>query len=511
MNKKFIIALILLSTAGFLKAQDSVRYKLSEMFQQEHNYYLRRVITQPLLPMQQYAVVEASYKNTKSDFISRQDAPRQNEISFFTEGTKKVKKFLVSGSFSYQRIMKDSVGYTLTNNEQNAPYYLYAAAKGNWELSRYNLQGIMSTPLNKKMTASVGAAYRAGNSWRSNDPRVEDFLLNTEIEGGLHYKINEKNTVGATFGYSSFATENSIEYRNLNVRSNPLQYPEYLTRLNYGNGFSLDFSSGQQMYTYNTGHNVNAIYQGQFDFGTVTLTSGFKSTNSRFEKKPISTSTSKIRYGKFYEEIYSSDMIWKSRKKGPEVWSVTASYTDHYGRDFNDTLKANNFISYNTQFSIKPMFGYFKNNQLKYEIALNGNISRLYTADGTTKHVVDYKNADMGIIAAYYFSGKKAGNFFKLSAGVNFRMNINSVVSVPESQETNYSREVVYYNYYFNSANSTSFTFGALYNFSVKKLPLFIKSTYQIQNAKLPEITLPATAFPGTERHFGSFALGFTL
>jgi hypothetical protein len=511
MNKKLIIIFLLISLSNFVNAQDSIRYKHSGLFQQEYDFYLRSAITQPLLPLKQYAITAASYTDTKGDFMAKQDAPKQNEISFLTEGTRKIKKYLVSGSFSYSRIMKDSVSHTLGNNEQAAPYYFYAGSKGNWELSRYNLQGIISTPfLGDKITASFAGAYHVGNAWRSNDPRMENFSHNMEIEGAIHYNINARHTLGTSVGISSISEENSSEYRNKDYQDNLLNMP-YINVINYGYGLSVIQTTNRQINSYAKGESVNGVYRGIFDFGTIALTTGYNSIHSRFVRKATESATANYFYGKFYEEILTSDIMWTSPKKGTQTWSFRASYKDHYGTDFNTILNGNNFVYYNTQFSIKPIFGHLKNNQLQYEIGLNGALSRLYKADGSTDHIADYRNADMGILASYYFSGKNADNFLKISAGANWRKNLDAKVSAPGSQVNTFTKEVVYYDYYFNGANSTSYTFSALYNFSVKNLPFFIKSTYQIQNAKLPEITLPAAAFPGTERHSGSFALGFTL
>ncbi|MBS1737075.1 MAG: hypothetical protein JSS98_10805 [Bacteroidetes bacterium] len=511
MNRNFIIAILLTSAAVGANAQDSIRNRFSELFQQKYDFYLRRAITQPLLPIQQYAVIGATYNYAEGSFIARQDAPKQNELSFATEGTKKINKYLLSGSFSYIRTIADSMAYTLGNNKQAAPFYFYAGAKGNWELSHYNLQGIISRPVfNDKLIVSAGANYHTGNAWRSNDPRVEDFSHEMGLEGAILYKINAQHTIGGSFAYSRLSEENGNEYRNKDYQGNLLNMP-YINVINYGYGLSVIQTTSRQINSNNNGVGLSGLYHGSFDFGTISISAGIKDVHSKFVQKATEFSSANYLYGKFNENIWTSDFLWKSHQNETQNWSVYASYKDHYGKDFNTVLNGNNFVYYNTEFLLTPAYAHLKNKQLQYELGLSGRVSRLYKADGSTDHIANYKNAELGLIAAYYFSGKKPNNFLKISAGAHVRKNIDAQVSAPQSQVNTFTKEVVYYDYYFNGANSNSFTFSALYNFSVKKMPFFIKSTYQFQNAKLPEFSLPATALPGTERHFGSFGLGFTL
>ena len=152
-----------------------------------------------------------------------------------------------------------------------------------------------------------------------------------------------------------------------------------------------------------------------------------------------------------------------------------------------------------------------KQGRLQYEAGLKAGWSKLYRADGSTEHRARYKNADLGILGAWYFSGRRAENFLKLSAGANWRKNLDATVLVPAHQEISFTREVVYYDYYYNGADYTELTGGILYNRLVKTLPFFIKATVHYRKAQLPASALAAAALPGTERWRAVLALGFTL
>jgi hypothetical protein len=149
---------------GFACSQDTANNFLTESFGRKYAFFSKEVISQPLLPLNQYALVEGSYRYTSGDYMVSQDAPKQRDIVFHTEGTKRIRKFLLSGAFTYQHTNQDSVAYTLRYAlDEPAPYYFFASAKGNWEVGKYRLQGIASYPLNNKLTVGAGGIYDAGN------------------------------------------------------------------------------------------------------------------------------------------------------------------------------------------------------------------------------------------------------------------------------------------------------------------------------------------------------------
>ena len=90
MSKKITLVFISSFLAGLAPAQDSARLKLSATYQQGYDFYSRRALTQPLRPVEQYAVVSARYAHEEGDFARRQEAAAQRETQFLnrrnTEG-----------------------------------------------------------------------------------------------------------------------------------------------------------------------------------------------------------------------------------------------------------------------------------------------------------------------------------------------------------------------------------------------------------------------------------------
>lgn len=511
MLKNIILIILLLPVAQSLQAQDSTVCKFSDLFQLQYDFFSENVITHPLLQKKEYALVSAAYNVSKGDFIARQGAPKEKEVTFLTKGTRQLKSFKVSGIFSYTHSIRDSVGYTLGNHEQAAPFYFYAAAKGNWEVSKYRLKGIISKSFNDdKFTVSAGGSFVAGNAWRSNDPRMEDFSHDLGGKLAFHYKLNSKHAIGVSGGINSLAQENSNEYRNRDYQDN-LQNMPYINLVNYGYGLNTIQNTNRQINSYGDGLNVGALYNGDFDQGTLTITGSLERIKSRFLRKSSEAATANYAYGKFDEQIKRADLLWINAPAGSGRWSLKATFNEHYGTDLNTILNGNNFVYFTNEFSVRPVYGILKDTQLKAEFSLYGNRSRWYKADGTTDHKADYKNTDIGVSGAWYSYAKTKGNYFKLHASVTSRINNDAEVHVPKTQENSFSREVVYYDYYFMGANATTFRIGALYNFSIKSNLFFVKADYQHQKAVLQDVSLVPAEFPGTKRENICLSLGFTL
>lgn len=511
MRKNIILILLLFPVMYSLHAQDSTICKFSDLFQHQYDFLSENVITHPLLQKKKYALVSAAYNVSQGDFINRQGAPKETEVIFLTKGTRQLKSYKVSGIFSYTHTLRDSVGYTLGNNEQAAPYYFYAAAKGNWELSKYRLKGIVSKSFNdNKFAISMGGSFVAGNAWRSNDPRMEDFSHELGGKLAFHYNLNSNHTIGLSAGINSIGQENSNEYRNKDYQDN-LQNMPYINFINYGYGLNTIQNSNRQINSYGDGINFDALYNGSFDKGTLTVTGGLERIKSEFLRKRGQSATVNYEYGKFDEQIKHADLMWVNKPTDNSRWSLKAGFNEHYGTDFNTILNGNNFVFFSNEYSLQPIYGIIKNSQLKAEFSLYGSRSRLYKADGSSDHKVDYKNTDIGASAAWYIYAKKQGNYFKVHAAVTARINNEAEVNVPKTQENSFSRDVVYYDYYFMGAKAIVLKIGLLYNFSIKYNMFYVKADYQNQKAVLKEVSVVPSAFPGTKRENISLSLGFTL
>lgn len=497
------------SFAGFAYAQDSTYNFLTESFGRKYAFFSKDVVSQPLLQLNQYGLVEGSYRYTSGDYIVSQDAPKQQDIIFHTEGTKQIRKILLSGSFTYQHTNQDSVAYTLRYGlDDPAPYYFFASAKGNWEVGKYRLQGIASYPVNNKITIGAGGAYDAGNAWRSNDPRPEYFFYKVRAEATTHYQLLPGHTVGAAGGILRENTSSEIEFRNMDYEQS-LLYKEYQTYLQYGYGFAQLISGNRYIVGKTSGWTVRGIYNGQFNQLQITAKGGYTSRSSTFSRRGDRTSLG-YAYGNFYEDIINAD-IMVQYESGNHLWSAGAHYLYHTGQDKLLLLNGNNYMYTLDKLSVEPLYAHKRNGKIKYELGIQGTVSNLFRADGSAMQRTNYQTANAGAMASYYYYLPTPRKFWKALVQINAQLPISPELTT-SSQQTDFVKGVIYHDYYYYSASSFTATAEWLYHFPVKKTNTFFKLAGQYQQASIKtDNDFPTTTKPGNNRWYIQTSIGISL
>lgn len=512
MKHKQLLILTLLTLSGSgLKAQDAVTQKFSDLFRSHYDYYTGNVLTHPFLKVDDYALISAKYTIRSAGYNARQDGDKEKNVHFFTEGTRQVGKFKVSGVFSYSHTLRDSVAFSLGDHDLASPFYFFAGAKGNWEISKYNLNGIATRSLlNDKLILTGGGKFVAGNSWRSNDPRMENFSHDLSASLAAHYKIMDKHTIGIAGTLGGISRENSNEYRNKDYQDN-LQNMKYINFINYGYGLNVIQNTSREIFTYTDRYAFGGIYNGSFDFGSITLAGNIENQYSSYVRKPGESASANYVYGKFDEQIRSVSLFWTATPKEKIHWNTLVSFVEDYGTDFNRVLGGHNYTYYKKNISLKPVAGFMKDGQIRSELSLNLSSDRLFRSDGTTSHKADYQNTTAGLGGSWFSKVSARGDFFKFSASYAHRFNNKTIARAPKSQENTFTREVMYYDYYFNGASTNTINLKALYNLRIKKTGFFIGINYEMLKAILPDSDFTITEMPGNSRNILQLNAGFTL
>lgn len=503
---------ITLVMAGFcccsLAAQDTASDVSSVRFRQQYDFFSKQLITQPLLPLPAYARVEAGFRFDKGEYILAQDAPKQQEIFFYTEGSRRVKKYQLSGSFSYRRTQRDSAAFSLRPDFNDpSPFYFYAAKKGNWEMGRYDLQGIISRQyLNDQLTVGLGLHYNAGNAWRSNDPRP-DFFDHT-MNGGVtvHYKLNAKHSAGLSAELIRKSNETKVIYRNDDYSYN-LQYQEYITYIQYGYGFSEPWTTDRSIVGSTHGLTGQGFYQVKATDWSFTFKGGYTSQESKSFRRGTATSVP-VTYGWFNEEILNAGLFVEYGKTGTHRFSLDAGYLHHKGKDRSVKLNGNNYVYTQDQLSVQPLYQQYKENRLQYELGLKGTLTGLYRADGSTAIAADYRYAGLNLTGAWYW---KAGQGqLKTLLGAGWQHPLDARVTQP-AQQSSFIRGVVFRDAYFYNADNVSGTLDLMYSLKVKKTKAFIDLRAQYLHANIKELAIPAASKPGSNRWWWQAGIGLFL
>lgn len=508
--KTLFILYFLLLSGKLLKAQD-ISQKFSDLFRSHYDYYSENVLTHPFLKVENYALISASYTLRGDGFNARQDGDKEKNVRFFTEGTRHLGKFKVSGVFSYAHTLRDSVAYSLGDHDGASPFYFFAGAKGNWEISKYNLNGIVTRSLiNNKLLISGGGKFMAGNSWRSNDPRMENFSHDLSASLAGHYKMMDKHTIGISATLGGISRENSNEYRNKDYQDN-LQNMKYINFINYGYGLNVIQNTGREIFTYTDKYAFGGIYNGEFDFGSVTLSGEIENQYSKYVRKPSESASANYVYGKFDEQIRSLSLFWRAVPGEKIQWNTLLKFVQDYGTDFNRILGGHNYTYYHKTLSLKPVAGFMKNGQIRSELSLILSSDRLFRSDGTTSHKADYQNTTAGLRGSWYSTESAHGSFLKISAAFAHRFNNKAIARAPKSQENTFTRDVMYYDYFYNGASTNTLNLNALYNFRIRNTGFFLGINYEFLKAKLPNAGFTINEKPGTSRNIMQLNAGFTL
>lgn len=503
------VLMFMLYPAGMV-AQDTTGNVFSEQFQQRYNFFAKEAISQPLLYVQDYSLIKGGFRYTSGKYALSQDAASQKDIFFYTEGSRKVKKIWVSGLFAYQRTVQDSVGNTLRYGLHDAtPFYFYAAKKGNWEISKYQLQGIASTSLlHEKLNIGMGVSYNAANAWRSRDPRPEYFEQDMQAGLTAHYRLFPRQLLGMEGTIINKNTETNIEFRSLDYSSS-LAYPEYITYLQYGYGFGALHVTNRALIGKTNGWKLQGIYHGRFNIGELTLKGGYTNQVGKFYRSLLITDPG-AQYGRFYEDIVNASLYWTLKRKQRQ-WSATVEYYNHLGRDFNVILNGNNYVYSLEQLSILPLYARTREHKIIYELGIPLSFSNLFRADGTAGQLTNYQHLNTAVTGAYYHYTASNEKWWKarLQLGIQVPIAMERKESV---MQTAFSKQVIYPDYLYYNATSLTAKAEWTYNFLIGKTRTFFRVDGQYQQASIKQDhDYPAIAKPGNSRWYIQTSIGISL
>ncbi|WP_018626635.1 DUF6850 family outer membrane beta-barrel protein [Niabella aurantiaca] len=511
-QKKTIFAVLVLFLTNVSAAQDSVEHNSqTEHFAAGYTFFSAVPVLQPFLHTSSYGKVEGYYNAENGNYIQAQDAPRKSIYGFYSEGTSKIKKYLVNGSFSYAKLKLDSVGYTLKYDPNDpSPYYLYAGKKGNWDIIKYNLKGNLSRSFSgDKLFTGLGIDYYTHDGWRINDPRPEHFKYRMLLNGAVNYRFLPDHYIGIQGGFTRGFSETQVNYQNENYRNN-IQAVDFVTHLEeaYGQQSVRDFIPA--LTTRTDGSQWAGSYNSHTRWGNISLLIAYQKKTSLFSEQASAAQTGvqDYTYGTFFEDNWSGTLFWEYQNPR-SAWHAKFDYFNNYGYDFNETYAGNNYVYFRESAHIIAGYGHIKDGAVKYELDARGAVSYLFRATGSTGLRTACQFSTIGLSGAYYSKIQKAG-LLKTKLLVNGYIPFSGEMKQPASQSTILSN-VVYRDYYFFTSPSYLGSFYVTYSRKYRKLTPFIEllGSYQFANIKGGEI--PAMELPGNNRSRIQLSLGCIL
>lgn len=511
--REFIIAGCVLFFPGITAAQqDSSIPSHTEAFRLQYDRYANEAISQPLLKYNNYSSVQVGYRSEDGGYRQTQAPKKQGDLFFYTEGTRQIKKFLVSGSFGWQNIQADSVAYALRydHNDPN-PYYFFAEKPGNWQIIRYHLQGLVSTPLlQNKLVVGAGAKYNSHNGWRGNDPRPEEFNYNLEASATAHYKLSKHQTIGASGGYIRKNSDIDWGYRNEdNVNVTNLKV--YLLN-GYGNVEPLTGLKSGTISNAKTGYNISGIYEGDFSFGIITLSGKYQHTSTDIFRKPVEQYERRVDYADFDEQSYEASASWL-KTTGKNIFQAQFNYRDEQGKDYNFDLAGTNYVYALEQANLQALYSRLnENGKMKYELGASAQFRKQLKKDASVSQHAAYQTGEAALNGACYFYFPSQKSMLKTAVRAAYSHPFEAKVNHVK-QSFSFTEGVVYRDYYYFNANNSSIGANLTYQFPIKKISVFIQAGGMFLNASMPDsrTDLAPYSYPGTDRVYWQCSIGVNL
>lgn len=510
-NRNITSFCILLLPGIAVAQQDSTVQPQAEATQLHFNRYAKDPLLQPLLKLTNYSSVQLGFRSENGDYRQAQAPQQQRDIFFYTEGSRQIKKFLVSGNFGWYNTQLDSQAYALRNDYKDPnPFYFYAAKPGNWQTIRYKLQGIVSVPVLNKLTIGAGGTYNSANHWRSNDPRPEEFTYNLQASLLAHYRFLPRHVIGISGSYIRKNSDISWEYRNDANASKPE------TKVYIGNGYgNVEPRAGLpkgSLSSAATGYSAEGMYEGAFNFGTITLKGKYENSSTEIFDKPSQQDEERLDYGEYNQDSYAFSLNW-NKIIGADQFNLLLNYLDELGKDYNHTLAGNNYIHALEQVQLQTLWSRLKENRkMKYEIGASLMLQDQVKMDGAVRQKAEYQTGEAAVTGAYYFYFDKNNSLLKTLLRAAYSHPFHGDVKAV-TQLFNFTEGVVYRDYYYFNASTASIGATLTYQFPVIGKNAFVQFSGNYINANIPapKAGLIPYTYPGNDRMQWQCSIGVNL
>ncbi|MGN7988555.1 DUF6850 family outer membrane beta-barrel protein [Pedobacter sp. 22226] len=410
-----------------------------------------------------YSSINLGYVYAKGTLMAAQDASKFNSMFLKTEGITKLKQLNLWGSFSYTKTFEDSTIYNhQTRNTPTAPYYFGSPINSSYERVVYNLKTLAEKNLiNKNLPIGVGADYRIGNHFSTNDPRgsVNDFQLN--LVGTLGYTFFDQLKIGAAYRYGYGQERFNIAYKSTSYSQVTLlpAYYNYLIE-GYGEAYIKTTAMGYKDDQKRSGIDGYLNFTKSM-FGDFYFTYAYLNEKQRF----LDTSSEGFTYFDDFDlKTNTFSLLWLKHLKNSK-FSAVVSYANTEGKDLNYVYMANNYIYNHNSLSLKTNLSVNNNNNI-YNYFINTNQYEEQRKDGLTGNDVQYNRLDLHVGFGYNRIIKN-NNILGFSLTGIYNIPLNNYFNIPAVNIGQFTQRVIYFDYIYNTSTRLGGSLTADYSFKV--------------------------------------------
>lgn len=439
----------------------------------------------------------------KGHLITAQNATKISQIYLATEGSTRLKSVNLWGSFEYDKSVEDSTMYNhQTRNNMSAPYYYGSPINLNYERTLYNLKAFAEKNLiGKNLPLGIGADYRIGNHFSTNDPRgsVDDFQLN--MIATIGYTLFEKIKIGAAYRYGYGQERVNVAYKNQSLSQNTLK-PEYNNYLVNGYGEAYVYNTNR---TYQNDQKRNG-FEAYLNYTKSNIGDFFFSYSYIEEKQKFTRRSGEgfADYNDYNLENNNFSLFWL-KKIDNKTLSTLINYNNIDGKDLNYIYMANNYIYNRNSLSFKTNLSITSKGNL-YNLYVSANQNEEQKQDGLTGNNVKYNRLDWTAGFGYSKTTDQS-NVWGLSLSGLYSVPLSDYFNVPNFNVGQFTQKVIYFDYIYNTSTRLGGSLSADYSFNFfNQIQAGLKATATYLN-KQKVVDNSFTFTPGKDRFSSNISL----
>jgi len=514
MKKTFIYILLASSTAytAFSQEQDSLKISLQNKlfsvdstsfsaytFAKSSPFYIKRLMPQTFNNLSISRGFEKGY------LIKAQDATKLSNTFLNTEGVSQLKSITVWGQFSYKRTVEDSTSFShQTRNNLANPYYFGSVKNVSYQRTIYTLKVLANKNiLNDNLPIGLGADYRIGDHYSTNDPRgnVNDYQLN--LVGTLGYNITKALAIGVAYRFGNGLEKVNIAYKNTSLNQGRVS-PEYTNYLINGYGEAGEYNEDRTVQNNQNRNGIDAYLTYVADgIGNFNLNYQTSKEKQEFDYRNSDGITSFINFNLVSE---SYRMFWL-KTFSENFLSVDFNYRTNKGNNYLNNYLANSYLFTNNLISANGHYTY-KKNSFTHNFGLSISKYEERKQDGVAGNDIRFNQLNYSLSYGINLHNKNNHNWGVNLTGL-YNQYLDSDFSVLLANEGVFTRNVIYYDYAYNTASKFGGNLTADYSIPMyKQIQAGIKvGVSYLRREELKDFDPVFTRTPGKDRFSSNISL----
>ncbi|WP_447640606.1 MULTISPECIES: DUF6850 family outer membrane beta-barrel protein [Chitinophagaceae] len=430
-----------------------------------------------------------SYFQNHNQFRDAFTPRTSNGFAVRSEQFMALKGWKFYGTFTFSKYEDKDTRYTeLANPYSDNPYKIMDSVATDWRKQYYLLQAnIVSPYINRRTRLGMGIKYEVLNGARQRDPRPLDKNLNITLTPSVMYDLSRRIKIGFNGFYNHFVEDLSISMENTQHTQNiykTLGLGEYL----YNGPILLSVSAsraylgntwgGGVSWTYDVADGKYLYWSTDYKKGREKVTDGTTTPYNAgtHESKELSIQLAYRATGPHMEHILSIRGLYRTSSDTEYVQilsSTTKLYEVIYASEMHHKKTSALSLQYN---------GLYRKVQILWRFSGGADFVRSVEDYPTTLSNETVSNLEIHAGASRWFNLGDG----RLSATYNVRYKMNLEKSLTYYSNTSSSNfvanNILYPNYYFNTADWISNTIGIQYDF--KKLAknnsrVYVKASFE--------------------------------